>query len=409
MGFDIRTFVRGANLLLKKRLFHISFRATAGSKKSHQTQWIQFSRSEARLRAERSRTWACWLLKFGSTETLLLSKVQGSKGFANPVFVLFGLLLVIVLNLIAYRHAYIMLHFASTGKRTEKPEYLSWRQKVKVLLTGITLPRPINTSTPAGWGLSYEVCRFQVNPSVELEAWHIPRPNSKGLVLLFHGYASAKSSLLPEARALHEEGYASFLVDFRGSGGSNGSETSLGFAEAEDVAQAFGYARALAAGQPVILYGRSMGGAAVLRAIAVYQIQPDGVILEAVFDKLLSTVQNRFRSMRLPSFPAAHLLVFWGSVQQRYRGFSHNPVEYAAYVQCPTLVLHGTDDPRATIVEGRAVFQRLNGKRWFEAFTGIGHEAYLAANPDQWQWAVTQFLAQLKRQGSEARGQGSGF
>ncbi|GAB4442571.1 MAG: hypothetical protein Fur0044_38990 [Anaerolineae bacterium] len=213
-------------------------------------------------------------------------------------------------------------------------------------------------------------------------------------MLLFHGYASAKSSMLPEAKALHTLGYASFLVDFRGSGGSNRSETSLGFAEAEDVAQVFEYARALAAGQPIILYGRSMGGAAVLRAIAVYQIQPAGIILEAVFDKLLSTVQNRFTSMGLPSFPAAHLLVFWGGFQQGYSGFRHNPVEYAASVYCPALVLHGTDDPRATLAEGRAVFQNLNGKKWFEAFSGVGHEAYLAAKPDEWQRAVSQFLAQ---------------
>lgn len=322
-------------------------------------------------------------------------KWHRQKGLAGPVLGLLSLVGMVGLNLIAYWHAYRMLHFVPTGNRTGKPEHLSWRQKAKILFTGITVPRPANTSTPADCSLPYEVHRFQVNSSVELEAWHIPHPDSNGLVLLFHGYASAKSSMLPEAKALHEDGYASFLVDFRGCGDSNGSETGLGFAEAEEVAQAFEYARTLAAGQSVILYGRSMGGAAVLRAIAVFQIRPDGVILEAVFDRLLSTVQNRFRSMRLPSSPAAHLLVFWGGVQQGYPGFRHNPVEYATHVQCPTLVLHGTDDLHATIAEGRAVFQRLNGKRWFEAFTGIGHEAYLAANPAQWQCAITQFLAQF--------------
>lgn len=339
----------------------------------------------------------------------LSSQRQGLKGFAGPVFGLLGLLSVIGLNLIVYRHAYRMLHFVPTGKRTDKPEHLSWRQKARVLLTGITVPRPLNTSTPAYYGLLYQVHRFHVNPSIELEAWHIPHPTPKGWVLLFHGYASAKSSLLPEAKALHALGYASFLVDFRGSGGSNRSETSLGIAEAEDVTRAFGYVRTLAAGQPIILYGRSMGGAAVLRAIAVYKIQPEGIILEAVFDKLLSTVQNRFASMRLPSFPAAHLLVFWGGFHQGYSGFRHNPVEYAASVYCPALVLHGADDPRATLTEGRAVFQTLNGKKWFEAFSGVGHEAYLAAKPDEWQRAITQFLAQLKRQGSGAGGQGPGF
>jgi hypothetical protein len=38
------------------------------------SQCIQFSRSEARPRAERGRTWACWLLKFGSTESEIGSK-----------------------------------------------------------------------------------------------------------------------------------------------------------------------------------------------------------------------------------------------------------------------------------------------------------------------------------------------
>jgi alpha-beta hydrolase superfamily lysophospholipase len=201
--------------------------------------------------------------------------------------------------------------------------------------------------------------------------------------------------LLPEAKALHQLGYTTFLVDFRGSGGSSGAQTSLGFYEAEDVAQAFGYARSLAPGQPVILYGRSMGGAAVLRAIPAHNIQPDGLILEAVFDKLLSTVQNRFAAMGLPSFPAAHLLIFWGSIQRRYLGFRHNPVEYAARVHCPTLMLHGTNDPRATLAEGLAVFQNLKGQKHFEAFTGVGHEAYLAAQPEQWQRTITDFLAQF--------------
>lgn len=331
------------------------------------------------------------------------------KGFIGPVFGLLSLVGVIGINLIAYLHAHRMLHFTPNGNRTQQPERLSWRQKAKILFTGITVPRPANTSTPAGWDLPYQVHHFPVNPSIELEAWHIPHLNSKGLILLFHGYASAKSSMLPEAKALHEAGFATFLVDFRGSGGSNRSETGLGFSEAEEVAQAFEYALTLAAGRPVILYGRSMGGAAVLRAIAIHHIQPDGVILEAVFDKLLTTVQNRFRCMRLPSFPAAHLLVFWGSIQQGYPGFRHNPVEYAACVQCPTLVLHGTDDLRATIAEGRAVFQRLNGKKSFQAFTSVGHEAYLAANPDQWLSAVSQFLTQLLEQGSGAGGQGSEF
>ncbi|MBE7552244.1 MAG: alpha/beta fold hydrolase [Anaerolineales bacterium] len=301
----------------------------------------------------------------------------------------------ILLNLIAYRQARAMLTFTQTGKRTAAPESLSVWQKVKMLFTGINIPKPLNSSKPDSWNLTFTVHRFKVTEVVELEAWHIPHFQAKGLILLFHGYASSKSSLLPEAKAFHELGYTTFLVDFRGSGDSNSSQTSIGFYEADDVAKAFEYAGLLAGDQPMILYGRSMGGAAVLRAISVYHIQPAGVILEAVFDNMLSTVQNRFRAMGLPSFPAAQLLVFWGSHQNGSSGFRHNPVEYAAGVQCPALMLHGTDDPRATLAEGRAVFNRLGGKKWFEAFTGVGHEAYLAVEPEQWKQSVTLFLGRL--------------
>ncbi len=301
----------------------------------------------------------------------------------------------ILLNIVAYKHAYAMLNFTQAGERTASPEALSLWQKIKTLLMGIHIPKPRNNSTPSREDLSFEVHQIKVKEDIDLEAWRISRPRSKGIVLMFHGYASSKSRLLPEAKAFHELGYAPFLVDFRGSGGSSGYKTSIGFAEADDVASAVAYVRLISPNQSTILYGQSMGGVAILRAISTHNIQPDALILEAVFDRMLSTVQNRFAAMGLPSFPAAQLLVFWGGVQSGYSGFKHNPSEYATRVQCPTLMLHGTDDPRATLAEGRAVFQNLRGVKQFEAFAGVGHESYLAAHPDQWKHSVSEFLAQV--------------
>jgi hypothetical protein len=84
-----------------------------------------------------------------------------------------------------------------------------------------------------------------------------------------------------------------------------------------------------------------MGAAAILRAVHAHAIQPDGVILEAVFDTLLNTVRHRFRAMQVPAFPSAELLVFWGGRQWGFDGFEHNPSGYAASVHCPTLLMHG--------------------------------------------------------------------
>jgi len=298
----------------------------------------------------------------------------------------------ILLNLVAYLHAHAMLNFTERGARTARPEQLSIVRKAKTLLTGVNIPRPQNSSTPSDYGLEFETHRVVVSDTISLEAWYVPRAESRGVVLMFHGYAASKSSLLPEAGALHKMGYAAFLVDLRGSGGSSGSRTSVGYHEADDVAKSVEHVRSVSAARPLVLFGRSMGGAAVLRAIHVNGVRPDAIVVEAVFDRMLSTVKARFSAMGLPPFPFAQLLAFWGGVQAGYSGFGHNPAAYAASVQCPALMLHGTQDGRATIDQARAVFRSLRGEKQLVVFEGLEHEPYLTAEPRKWRRAVSQFL-----------------
>jgi hypothetical protein len=124
------------------------------------------------------------------------------------------------------------------------------------------------------------------------------------------GYRLPKCTLLAEARALMEMGYGCLLVDFRGHGGSDGRITSLGYREALDVEAACGWARRR--GGPVLLYGSSMGVAAVLRAVALGLAAPDALLLESPFDRLLTTLRRRLRLLKLPAWPAAELILFWG-------------------------------------------------------------------------------------------------
>jgi pimeloyl-ACP methyl ester carboxylesterase len=143
-----------------------------------------------------------------------------------------------------------------------------------------------------------------------------------------------------------------------------------------------------------------MGSAAILRAVALQGVQPAAVIAECPFDRLLSTVENRFAAFGLPAFPLAHLLVFWGGVQQGFNGFAHNPADYAQAVTCPVLLLHGDADPRVTREQLLRVHDNLAGTKKLEWFAGVGHESYLAAQPEKWKDTVERFLdglAPIKR------------
>lgn len=319
---------------------------------------------------------------------------QSIRHFPWLTITLAVILAIVFFNFLAYKHAYAMLHFTKQGQRTNRPEALSLWQKISILLTGVNIPKPLNDSTPDTYDLAYETHCFGVNDETELEAWYIPHPEAKGVVLMFHGYASSKSSLLPEAKAFNELSYATFLVDFRGSGGSNQSETSIGFHEAEDVTASVEYVQTRLGQRDVILYGQSMGGVAILRAIDVHGVKPQRIIIEAIFDRMVSTIENRFASMGLPSFPTAQILIFWGSIINGYSGFKHNPVDYAGKVECPVLMLHGTEDERATLAQAKAVYEQLPGEKQFETFMGVGHESYLVAASDRWKEVVNQCLSQ---------------
>jgi hypothetical protein len=300
------------------------------------------------------------------------------------------------LNVMAWYHARAMTRFVPAGRATPPADRLSFAQKAAVLVTGITMPRPANKKTPADFGLPFRAVRFAAEPGLEVEAWHVPAQGKpRCVVVLFHGYAVARDSELPETRAFHDLGCAALVVDFRGSGGSDGMETTIGFRETAEVAAAVAKARELDPGVPLVLCGRSMGAVAILRAIAAHEVQPDGILLEAVFDSLLHAVENRFRLMGAPSFPAAQLLVFWGGVRAGFSGFSHRPVDYARSVACPSLVLHGEKDPRATVEQARAVFQNLAAPTKMEVFPGVTHDPCVIADPQRWTEEAAQFLDRL--------------
>jgi len=295
-------------------------------------------------------------------------------------------------NLVAYRHVYAMTHFVAGGERTKRAEELNAMDKVRALVKGVNVPRPGTARTPTDAGLTFDEVTIQLPHGEHLAGWHIPCKGAQSLVVLFHGYASGKSTILYEAALLHRQGYATFLVDFRGSGGSSGDTTSIGYREAEDVAATVAYVEQQLAYHDTVLYGQSMGAAAILCAVHNGGIAPDAIILEAVFDRLVSTIRNRFKLMHLPSFPGAELLVFWGGMLFDYNGFRHNPVDYAEVVTCPVLVLHGACDPRADLEGAEAVYEKLSCSRRMVVFQDIAHEAYAVAAPEKWSQEIGSFL-----------------
>lgn len=225
----------------------------------------------------------------------------------------------------------------------------------------------------------------------DLEYWRIPQRGAtpRGRVLLLHGYAASKSTMLREAEVFSKLGYETVLLDFRGSGGSGGNQTTLGWHEAEDVARTV---NSFGDDLPLVIYGQSMGAVAALRAIHLGLIQPDRLILEVPFDELKTTVDARFEAMGVPTWPSSNLLLWNGGRLLGIDTDDFAPWTWASSVTCPTLHLAGDADRRVPEASTTRIHQELQGESQLVWFEGADHVALQDFAPAVWRAALTVFL-----------------
>lgn len=301
------------------------------------------------------------------------------------------------------------------------------------VLGGAQRYKPTIRTTPDAHGLPWQTCFF-FSRGHHIEAWHIPAssPRSsttampacavpstiadapaplsdsslsesvastsargRGMILFFPGLGCTKDHQLPHAATFHDVGWDTLLVDFPGHGGSTGLCTSLGYHEAEDVANVMEDVRERFAPARIVLAGVSVGAVALLRAMRVRAIKPDALLLEGPFNSLVQTIHNRIRAMGVPSPVFAELLMLWGGMLHGYLPMRLRPERDAAAVSCPVLFLHAVPDAWITEAEARRVYDRLGGGRRLVRFADAVHGECLASDPALWRQEVDAFLRSL--------------
>lgn len=142
-----------------------------------------------------------------------------------------------MINSIAFFHAYKFTHFTENkSEKTKSPEKQSSFEKAKTLFLGVNNPKPKNLKFPSQ---KYKTVLLKSNKKIE--CWLIKNEKSKGTIILFHGYGSEKSSLISKSDEFLKLGYSTMLVDFMGSGNSEGNQTTIGYKEAQEVKSTFDY------------------------------------------------------------------------------------------------------------------------------------------------------------------------
>ena len=296
----------------------------------------------------------------------------------------------ILINISAAFHAYRFTHYYNDEKiRSQqssqgKPFLRTWR-----LMTGRKLAKSIIQYRPA---IPYDTVQLITKKGLRLEAWYMKSDSARGTVILFHGLNSNKANVLGEAYEFLALGYNAMLVDIRAHGNSEGNVNTIGHKEAEEVKLAYDYISKKGE-KNIVLWGMSLGAVIISKAIWQYGLQPQKIILEMPFNRLQDHISARARISGFPGEPFGFFVTFWTGLEQGYWGYGHNTAKYARRIDCPVLLQWGNVDEYVLKDETEKIFKAIGSEnKQLIVYEDAGHGPLIAANEQQWQKSVSEFL-----------------
>jgi uncharacterized protein len=296
----------------------------------------------------------------------------------------------VLINISAAIYAYRLTRFYDDPALRNPSSSGNILTKTWKLFTGPKQPRAIITEHPV---FAYDTVTMKTSSGLNIEAWYGRADSTaKGTVILFHGIMNTKGNLLDEAYEFRYWGFNVMLVDFRAHGNSQGSSTTIGISEGEEVKLAMEHVAGRGE-KNIFLFGVSLGAVAIARAINEYGLQPAGIILEMPFLSLQTYLKGRARLLGFPAQPFAMLTTFWIGLERGYNGYRHKTTRYAKNVGCPVLMQCGALDKFVLLSESEKIYNAIVATdKKLVVYEKAQHESFLRHDEQKWRTETEHFL-----------------
>jgi fermentation-respiration switch protein FrsA (DUF1100 family) len=272
-----------------------------------------------------------------------------------------------------------------------------------VLAVGFVLSAPAHeTIGPAPPDLPVEAVNIASASGATLHGWFVAGRPGTGAVVLLHGVRANRLAMLRRAKLLHGAGLAVLLFDFQAHGESTGVRITFGRLEGLDARAAVAFMRERLPRERIGAIGSSLGGAAALLGPAPPPV--DALVLESVYPDIGSAIANRVRVVlgsTLGDIAAPATAWLFQLILQPFLGVKSadlRPIDHISAVTAPVLVACGTQDDRTTIIETRAMFERVRAPKVFWAVDGAGHVDLESYAPAAYRDHVLAFLIERLRE-----------
>lgn len=232
---------------------------------------------------------------------------------------------------------------------------------------------------------------------LKLHAYYLPaQRNPKYRVILHHGYTSQGRNMALFAKLYKDHFDCDILaIDMRAHGTSEGLFIGFGWPEKEDT-RLWIEKLAELTGQrpPVILHGLSMGASTVLNLAG--NDGPDDVKL-IIADSGFSDLNRQFKRQlkmifKLPAFPIIPIGSLWCRLVLGFSFKSGSPIQTAANIQVPTLIIHGLKDMFVPHPMSNELYERLTCPKALVHYPNASHALAYPLNPNDYENQVLTFI-----------------
>lgn len=233
--------------------------------------------------------------------------------------------------------------------------------------------------------------------NLKLSAWLIlpDKPLAKNPAILFvHGIGGNRLQFIEEAQWLTQQGYAVLLFDLRNHGSSEGTLTTMGLHEVNDVKAAF----ATLIAQPEIdvnnitLYGHSMGGVTAILAMAELP-QIKALVVDTAYTSLIDVINDGVRNIIGTPSVLGDVVMFMTDVLTGENLYTVRPIDVIASIAPrPIYIMHGTLDSTIPASHSIALYEKAHDPKSLWLVEGGEHGNLYETAESEYQTRLLRFL-----------------
>lgn len=213
--------------------------------------------------------------------------------------------------------------------------------------------------------------RIATGDGEEITAVYLEHPDPRCTLLFSHGNAEDLGTVVPFMQQFHEQGCSVLMYDYRGYGTSEGQPSTAHAKKDARAAYRWLVDEKKIDPETIVSHGRSLGGAVAVWLAAHEAV--GGVISEISFASAFR-VKSHWKVLPWDKFDSLRLI---------------------RRVNCPVLIIHGTDDEVIPLWHGRKVYDAAPDPKRFLWIDQGRHANYAYVDERLYMQTIESFINEL--------------